>query len=173
MTDRFEKFFETDIEQSILETSNIRDSSPESKDVNIQDEFIEFRTRWTNKMLKIGAMIKDIELLTDMQLEALTSKSELIAERLVISDSLSYLISEQKKLKEKEMVKSRSNNLKIKNQTEQNTIINSSLSEIDYKIDLFDNHLSFITSTINTIDNILYAIKDRIKIFELLNKGMI
>lgn len=140
---------------------------PDKKD--IFDNFIEFRLIWNKKLQKFAFNIKDFENLVDCQVEILSAKAELINERTILTDGIIYLVRNLKIKKEEQLLQVRQNQLRVKNQSEQNVILDSNLADDELEIEKYNNQLNYINGIINTIDNMIFAIKDRVKIYELQN----
>lgn len=140
---------------------------PDKKD--IFDNFIEFRLIWNKKLQKFAFNIKDFENLVDCQVEFLSAKADLINERTILTDGIIQLVRNLKIKKEEQLLQVRQNQLRVKNQNEQNMILDSNLADDELEIERYNNQLNYINSIINTIDNMIFAIKDRVKIYELQN----
>jgi hypothetical protein len=54
---------------------------------------------------------------------------------------------------------------------EKTSLIEGDLSDLKKKIDIVDNHVSFVNETIKTVDHMLYGIKSRISLEEFMRGG--
>ena len=74
----------------------------------------------------------------------------------------------------KKQYATRYNSYKVNSQIRYNsdTAINaqiaSDLADVTYKLSLLENHAKYMQETIKTIDNLIYAISNRIRIEELI-----
>lgn len=62
-----------------------------------------------------------------------------------------------------------SNNIRYTNETSLNNQIEAALAEQKNQIILFENHLDFCKETLKSIDNMIYGISQKIRLFELIN----
>lgn len=62
-----------------------------------------------------------------------------------------------------------SNNIRYTNEASINNQIEAALSEQKSQISLFENHLDFCKETLKSIDNMIYGINQKIRLFELIN----
>lgn len=66
-------------------------------------------------------------------------------------------------------MKSGSSGIRYTNESAINLQIESQLSAEKESVDLLDNFCKYMKDTISTIDNIIYGINNKIKVFEMMN----
>lgn len=160
------EIFETGIIDKQLEIS---DEIESKKQLKIFDNFLEFRMIWNKKLQRYATNLRDFENLVDAQVEYLAAKSELVNERAILTDAIIHLTRNFKVKKEAQMMQVRQNQLRLKNQSEQNTVLDSNLADDEFEIETYNNQLNYINGILNTVDNMIFAVKDRVKIYELQN----
>ena len=134
----------------------------------VEEEQLRKCEEWSQKIYDISSKMKNIKNLNDCQIELINRRTELIEERLKISciyNKFLKISSERKsdlmrKIKTKET-------LRLKTSTDFQILFDSECKELNYKDNLFKNYLDFLGQTLMTIDKLLFAVKNRIDIFNL------
>ena len=130
------------------------------------------RTEWLKKVEPLFETMKDgIEELYEMQATALSYRHILGDEVNFYTTKLSKTIAEQKRIKKDKLI-----NYILKfqvklNTTEKNICIDADTSEMERYVELVQMHVEFLRESVKTIDNLQFAVKNKISLLDyLLNK---
>ena len=136
-----------------------------------EKQFEEKRKGLNNEIQKYILMLKNINELSDLQVNALSMRQRLLEDSHYLMIMHNAFMGKQREIKNS-LFAEINNNLqtRARNLTEKNIMIEGNERYIDIKsiIDLFDNQISFYTDSIKTVDHILYGIKSRMSLEELL-----
>lgn len=148
-----------------MENQNQNSSNIERLDANLSSVRAEWLERLENMSPKVGEIGKLVELQTDCY----TYRQRAVDGYYSIQAAFIRINSEYKreygKLYDFYTNKSQ---IRYPNESSKTAKINSDLSELIAKRDLLDNHKDFMGETIKSIDAIIWGIKDRISIHQLL-----
>lgn len=141
------------------------------KNEALEEFFRSKREKWTALIMPLFPFIKGEPVeIYDMQATALSYRHSL-------SEEITYFLNKLSK----EMVKSKENrkekfiyyatgfSLKTNN-TEKNIMIDSDVAELDRGIEMLQSHIDYLRDCVKTIDNLQYAVKNRIMLMEYLTK---
>lgn len=131
------------------------------------------RAEWREKIQTLSLYLKSIKTVADAQIDLFSNRQILLEYSFKLAQILSKLSSKEriergKKLREyseRKDIKYGSNETKA--------LVEGDISEILEKIDLVENHRKFIDQTIQTVDHMLYGIRQRIALEEYLRGGTI
>ncbi len=116
-------------------------------------------------------MLRDVNKLIELQVLALSMRQRLLEDSHDLIIAHNSFLGKRGEIKN-ELFSEINNNLqmRVRNLTEKNIIIEGNRRYIDIKslIDLFSTHISYYTDSIKTIDNMLFAIKNRMLLEELM-----
>ena len=134
-------------------------------------QFEEKRKKLNEEIQGYILMIKNINQLSDLQVNALSMRQRLLEDSHYLMIMHNAFTGKQREIKNS-LFAEINNNLqtRARNLTEKNIMIEGNERYIDIKaiIDLFNNQISFYTDSIKTVDHILYGIKSRMALEELL-----
>ena len=146
------------------------DNNEQSTQPATLEEYIaQHQQQWSNVISEMNSMMKKFTDLPDLQMTIYSKRQN----ALDYYFNLLYQISAIK-IKKKKQYASKYNNYKVNSQIRYNsdTAINaqiaSDLADVSYKLTLLENHSKYMQETIKTIDNLIYAISNRIRIEELI-----
>lgn len=130
------------------------------------------RSQWVHKIEPLLETMRDgIEELYEMQASALSYRHILGDEINFYTTKLSKVIAEQKRIRKDKLI-----NYTIKfqvklNTSEKNVCIDADTSEMERYVELLQMHIEFLRESIKTIDNLQFAVKNKIALLDyLLNK---
>ena len=150
-----------------------QDYSSHSKEVleKLSKQFEAERVDWKERVAAMNKKMKNIMSVSDLMTEVYT-------ERQLCLDYYHYLVSKlidinreyRRRYAERHDFWSYKSNIRYPNETSKNNKIQVELADILQKRELIENHSKYILRTIDTIDNIIYAIPRRIEI-EQISRG--
>lgn len=126
--------------------------------------FSKKRDQWSEKIKEYSDIFKDINKLQQIYNTIFTDREILLNERYTLSESIEKNIKILKKEREKKLNKKQDN---IKTSQTISIVIESHVSELEERCNVINNHISFLDSTLQTLDHMIFAIKGRITLEEL------
>ncbi len=131
------------------------------------------RSKWKEKIQILALEMKDIKTLAKAQVDLFSQRQVLLEYSYKLASIVSklnskYRIEKSKKLKdysEKSDIRYGAN--------EKNVLIEGDISEITEKIELVEGHRKYIDQTVQTIDHMLYGIRQRISLEDYLRGSTI
>lgn len=138
---------------------------------NFESQFTEEREEWTERIRELSVRMRNIREIGEVQVELYSDRQKLLEYSFKLGQALGKLNSTYRAdKKNKMMYYSEEHNIRY-GSNEKTHLIDGDLSEIKYRIDLVDNHTSFMNETIKTVDHMLYGIKARISLEEFMRGG--
>lgn len=124
------------------------------------------RKEWTTRIKNLVSDTKDMSKLTDSQITMLSDRQRLVDKMIEVKYSLFKLNAKwDKEFKIK--YKDYSTNFQIKlTGPEKKSFIDSDLHNLKLQIEMIKSHIDFFQESIKTLDNLAYAIRNRIKLNE-------
>jgi hypothetical protein len=140
---------------------------------NFEEIFEKEREKWSDKIKELAIKMKNIHDVAEAQID-LFSTRQIVTERShKVGQILSKLNSEYRTRKGERMVHY-STGVQTRYGTNEKThLIESDLSALKYRMDLLDNHMSFLNETIKSTDHMLYGIRQRIDLENYLREGFV
>ena len=146
------------------------DNNEQSTQPATLEEYIaQHQQQWSNVILEMNNMMKKFVDLPDLQITIYSKRQNALDYYFNLLYQISAMSKEYKK-----QYAAKYNNYKVNSQIRYNsdTAINaqiaSDLADVSYKLTLLENHSKYMQETIKTIDNLIYAISNRIRIEELI-----
>ena len=146
------------------------DNNEQSTQPATLEEYIaQHQQQWSNVISEMNSMMKKFTDLPDLQMTIYSKRQNALDYYFNLLYQISAMSKEYKK-----QYAAKYNNYKVNSQIRYNsdTAINaqiaSDLADISYKLTLLENHSKYMQETIKTIDNLIYAISNRIRIEELI-----
>lgn len=136
------------------------------KDANLKLEtkLIKDKDSWNNKISTIIQMVKDISELSECQAFMLSYRQTLLDKIIEIKSTIyKRNVIWDKFFKSKWRDYSINYDIKLTN-PEKKQFINSDLSELKFQIKLLEMHVDFYLECIKTLDNMAFAIKNKISL---------
>lgn len=146
----------------------------EQKETNLEEFIAEKQSYWSSKIKELNEKFKTIPLLSNLTTEIYTTRQDLQEYHKSMLMKCASLNREYKK-KYAELYNSYKTTSQIKYTSDQaiNAQIAAQLADFNYTMELMNHHSNYIEETIKTIDNLIYGIKSRIDIEQLLTSGML
>jgi hypothetical protein len=140
--------------------------SEEKKDFNkiFEDE----RLEWKEKIQGIALNLKSIQTVAKAQIDLFSQRQILLEYSYKLASIIAKLNSKYNADKAKKMKEYSEKSDVRYGSNEKMLLIEGDLTEISEKIDLVENHRKFIDQTVQTVDHMLYGIKQRISLEEYL-----
>ena len=150
---------------------NISNSTSKEKSTSLADQLSEHRNKWTEEITNLNDMMKTLPKVNEL-LNIIYAKRQ---EAVDYYYSMNVVILKQTK-EYKQQALDMSNKIKLSgykdlkvNDSQINKIVEAELSEKKSIIDLLSNHNNYMKDTIQTIDNLIYGINNKIRLGEILN----
>lgn len=146
----------------------------EQKETNLEEFIANKQAEWGDKIKKLNEKFKTIPSLSELTTEIYTTRQDLQEYHKSMLMKCASLNREYKK-KYAELYNSYKTTSQIKYNSDQaiNAQIAAQLADFNYTMELMNHHTNYIDETIKTIDNLIYGIKNRIDIEQLLTTGML
>ena len=135
----------------------------------LEEYIAQHQQQWSNVILEMNNMMKKFTDLPDLQMTIYSKRQNALDYYFNLLYQISAMSKEYKK-----QYAAKYNSYKVNSQIRYNsdTAINaqiaSDLADVSYKLTLLENHSKYMQETIKTIDNLIYAISNRIRIEELI-----
>ena len=146
------------------------DNNEQSTQPATLEEYItQHQQQWSNVISEMNSMMKKFTNLPDLQMTIYSKRQNALDYYFNLLYQISAMSKEYKK-----QYAAKYNNYKVNSQIRYNsdTAINAQiaadLADVSYKLTLLENHSKYMQETIKTIDNLIYAISNRIRIEELI-----
>lgn len=135
-----------------------------------EDKLKAIQSKWVDKVKSLNEKMKSLATLESLL-------NEIYSERQNACDYYFSLLGILSKLSRKYKVEYASKYTYYKTQSQIrfssdssiNTQIEADLEEIKSQISLVDNHAKYMQETIKTIDNLIYGVNNKIRVYELIN----
>ncbi len=124
-----------------------------------------------NDIQKYILMIKNINQLSDLQVLALSMRQRLLEDSHYLMIMHNSFTGKQREIRNVLFTEINNNlQMRTRNLTEKNIMVEGNIRHINIKsiIDLFNEQISYYTDSIKTVDHILYGIKSRMSLEELM-----
>ena len=138
----------------------------------IEEKFNTERGEWTERIRELSIRIRNIREIPEVQVELYSDRQKILEYTYKLGQILTKLNSQFRTERKNKMIYySEEHNVRY-GANEKTALIDGELSDIKRKIDIFDNHMSFMNETIKTIDHFIYGIKSRISLEEFMRGGL-
>ena len=142
-----------------------------NQNITLDNELSKLQDKWTDIIKELNDNLKTLTSVDNLLNDIYTKRQEDID---VYYGTLKILSARTRDYKIKSSniynaLKSGSNGLRYTNENAISVQIESTLTVEKETIDLLSNFTNFLKETIQTIDNIIYGINSKIKIYEMLN----
>lgn len=130
--------------------------------------FDEERSEWKEKIEVLALHMKDIKTLAKAQVDLFSQRQVLLEYSYKLAGIVSKLNSKYR-VEKSQKLKHYSENHDVRyGSNEKNVLIEGDLTQISEKIELVEGHRKFIDQTVQTIDHMLYGVKQRIALEDYL-----
>ena len=138
---------------------------------NFEDTFNRERTEWTERIRELSIRMKNIREIAEVQVDLYSDRQKLLEYAYKLGQIVSNQNAKYRSDRRTKMVYySEEHNVRY-GSNEKTSLIEGDLSDLKKKIDIVDNHVSFVNETIKTVDHMLYGIKSRISLEEFMRGG--
>ncbi len=138
---------------------------------NFEDTFNRERTEWTERIRELSVRMKNIREIAEVQVDLYSDRQKLLEYAYKLGQIVSKQNAKFRSDKRTKMIYySEEHNVRY-GSNEKTSLIEGDLSDLKKKIDIVDNHVSFVNETIKTVDHMLYGIKSRISLEEFMRGG--
>ncbi len=135
--------------------------------------FEQERAEWKEKIQVMSLQLKDIKTVAKAQVDLFSQRQILLEYSYKLAGIVAKLNSKYSKEKAKKL-KDYSEKSDVRYGSNEKTIlIEGDLTEITEKVELVEGHRKFIDQTIQTVDHMLYGIRQRIALEEYLRGSTI
>lgn len=145
----------------------------ESQKVDYVKLFDQERSEWKEKIQVISLSLKSIRTVAEAQVELFSNRQILLEYSFKLAQIVSKLASKERQARASKLKEYSTNSDVRYGANETKVLIESDVSEILEKIQLVEGHRKFIDQTIQTVDHMLYGIRQRIALEEYLRGGTI
>lgn len=131
------------------------------------------RFEWKEKIQVISLSLKSIKTVGEAQVNLFSNRQTLLEYSFKLAEIVSRLNSKLRK-ENSRLLKDYSERSDVRYQAnEKKTLIEGDLSDITEKIELVEGHRRYIDQTVQTVDHMLYGIRQRIALEDYMRGGTI
>lgn len=130
--------------------------------------FEQERSEWKENIQVIALLMKDIKTVAKAQVDLFSQRQILLEYSYKLAGIVTKLNSKLSSEKSKKLREYSERTDVRYGSTEKNVLIEGDLTDITEKIELVESHRKFIDQTVQTVDHMLYAIKNRIALEDYL-----
>ena len=130
--------------------------------------FEQERSEWKENIQVIALQMKDIKTVAKAQVDLFSQRQILLEYSYKLAGIVTKLNSKMSSEKAKKLREYSERTDVRYGSTEKNVLIEGDLTDITEKIELVESHRKFIDQTVQTVDHMLYAIKNRIALEDYL-----
>lgn len=129
------------------------------------------RTEWTENVKGFSRMFHKTDSLVQLQMDLFSSRQILTERKSTISEII-HKYNKKLKIKRAEETENieMHSNIKYKNANAFNTVLENRLIDLTDKINIFQIHYDYLSETVNTIDRMIFGVKHRIQIQEMIEQ---
>ncbi len=143
----------------------------ENTPATLEDYIILHQQQWASVISEMNSKIKNFADLIDLQNVIFAKRQDALDYYFGILSKVSNLSREYKvKYSQKYNYYKTQAQIRYSSEAAINAQIDSDLKDEKYQIELLDQHTKYMLETIKTIDSLIFAINNRIKIEELINQ---
>lgn len=130
--------------------------------------FEQERSEWKENIQVIALLMKDIKTVAKAQVDLFSQRQILLEYSYKLAGIVTKLNSKLSSEKSKKLREYSERTDVRYGSTEKNVLIEGDLTDITEKIELVESHRKFIDQTVQTVDHMLYSIKNRIALEDYL-----
>ena len=136
-----------------------------------ESQFVNERSEWTERVRELSIRMRNIREIAEVQVELYSDRQKLLEYAYKLGQILTKLNGKYRADKRAKMIYYSEEHNTRYGANEKTSLIDGDLAEIKRKIDMVDNHMSFMNETTKTVDHMLYGIKSRISLEEFMRGG--
>jgi hypothetical protein len=135
--------------------------------------FEEERADWREKIQGISFSLKNIHTVAEAQIDLFTTRQILIEYGFKLATIVTKLSSKERQERARKMKDYQENKDVRYGSNDLKTMIEGEVAEINQKIELVEGHRKYIDQTVQTVDHMLYGIRQRIALEDYLRGNTI
>lgn len=140
--------------------------------LTLEEQLKKLQDKWTSEITDLNNMMKTVQKLDELLNIIYTKRQEAVdyyhgINTVILKQSKDYKVAYNSIINR--VRQTGLNGVRVQNESALNKIAENELIDKKESIDLLANHNSFIKETIQTIDNMIYGINQKVKIAEMLN----
>lgn len=148
-------------------------SSPEDQPKDFAKIFEEERKEWKEKIQVISLHLKNIQTVAQAQVDLFTVRQTLLEYSYKLAQIVTKLSTKERQTRAKKLKEYTESKDVRYGANEKTTLIEGDLSELMGKMELVEGHRKYIDQTVQTVDHMLYGIRQRIALEDYLRGGTI
>lgn len=144
-------------------------NTEQAQPATLEEYIAQHQQQWSSVVSEMNLMMRKFSDLPELQMTIYSKRQNALDYYFNLLHQVSSMSKEYKK-----QYAAKYNSYKVNSQIRYNSDaainaqIASDLADITYKLNLLENHAKYMQETIKTIDNLIYAISNRIRIEELI-----
>jgi hypothetical protein len=138
---------------------------------NLEEQFTNERSEWTERIRELSIRMRNIREMAEVQVELYSDRQRLLEYAYKLGQILTKLNARFRGDRRNKMVYYSEEHNTRYGANEKTALIDGDLTELKRKIDVVDNHMSFMNETVKTVDHFLYGVKSRIALEEFMRGG--
>jgi hypothetical protein len=131
------------------------------------------RAEWREKIQIISLNLKSIQTVAEAQIELFSTRQILLEYSYKLASIISKLGTKERQERAKKLREYQESKDVRYGVNETKTMVEADLAEITLKIELVEGHRKFLDQTVQTVDHMLYGIRQRIALEEYLRGSTI
>jgi hypothetical protein len=141
--------------------------------IDFRQLFEQERFEWKEKIQVVSLQLKDIKTVAGAQVELFSQRQILLEYSYKLASIIAKLNSKYR-IERNKKTKEYSENSNVRyGSNEIKTLVEGDLSEITEKLEVVEGHRKFIDQTVQTVDHMLYGIRQRIALEDYLRGSTI
>lgn len=159
------------IDNNQVQQTNQNNNVNSQQQNSLENSLSNLQDKWTDIIKNLNERMKDLKSIDGLMNEVYLKRQEAID---LFYGTAKILQKQTRDYKSKASgiylaLKSGSSGIRYTNESAINLQIESQLSAEKESVDLLDNFCKYMKDTISTIDNIIYGINNKIKVFEMIH----
>lgn len=138
---------------------------PVEEKLDLRGEFEKDRIKWKDTILSMANKIKDMHLMTELQVELYSNRQIVLEHSHYLQSLLAKTNKAYKKSFGSKTLEFMNGDRKLK-MGETNTLVEASVADLKEQIDLFESQIEYMQETKKNIDNMVFGLGHRIQLEE-------
>jgi len=131
------------------------------------------RSEWKEKIQVISLHIKNIKTVAEAQVDLFTTRQALLEYSFKLAQIVSKLSTKERQMRARKLKEYTEGKDVRYGANEKTTLIEGDLSDLTEKMELVEGHRKYIDQTVQTVDHMLYGIRQRIALEDYLRGSAI
>lgn len=146
--------------------------STEEKTSEFEEKFTDEREEWTERIRELSVRMRNIREIGEVQVELYSDRQRALEYTYKLGQLLTKMNAKFREERRNKMVYYSEQHNTRYGANEKTALIEGELTSLKRRIDVVDNHMSFMNETVKTIDHFLFGIKSRISLEEFMRGGV-